>query len=48
MRFVIFTFATKVIDVRTIGPKNSWIGFATINQFIFKFFGIILLNFLVW
>lgn len=38
--FVIFTIAVKVIDVRKIGPQNSFVGFATINQWVHHFFGV--------
>lgn len=38
--FAIFTLATKTIDVRAIGPQNSSIGFATINQFVFNLLGV--------
>ncbi|MGM0241177.1 phosphatase PAP2 family protein [Enterococcus sp. AZ103] len=38
--FVIFTIAVKVIDVRKIGPQNSFVGFAAINQWGHHFFGV--------
>lgn len=34
--FIIFTILVKTIDVKQIGPQYSFIGFATINQIIFK------------
>lgn len=38
--FIIFTLMVKAIDVQPIGPEQSKIGFATLNQFIFNFFGV--------
>lgn len=37
--FILYTIIIKVVDVQAIGPENSKIGFATINQAIFTFFG---------
>lgn len=37
--FVLYTIAVKTIDVQAAGPQNSRIGFATINQAVFTFFG---------
>lgn len=37
---VLFTLAAKTIDVRAIGPQNSSVGFASINQFVFHLFGV--------
>ena len=37
--FVFFTFMITKIDVRPIGPENSTVGFASINQFIFELSG---------
>lgn len=39
LAFVLYTILIKVIDVQAIGPEKSNIGFATINQAIFTFFG---------
>lgn len=41
--FIFFTIMIKTIDVQPIGPEKSKIGFATLNQFIFNFFGVNLL-----
>ena len=41
--FIFFTIMIKTIDVQPIGPEQSKIGFATLNQFIFNFFGVNLL-----
>ena len=37
---ILFTILVKFVDVQAIGPNNSKIGFATINQFIFKTIGV--------
>lgn len=39
----IFTYAVTAFDVGAIGPENTTIGFASINQFIFELFGVNLL-----
>lgn len=41
--FIFFTVMIKTIDVQPIGPEQSKIGLATLNQFIFNFFGVNLL-----
>ncbi|MDD4212395.1 MAG: phosphatase PAP2 family protein [Bacilli bacterium] len=41
--FILLTFLVQVIDVKTIGPQGSAIGFATFNLFIFKLTGVHLL-----
>src|SRR5699024_10244545 len=41
--FIFFTIMIKTIDVQPIGPEQSKIGFATLNQVIFNFFGVNLL-----
>ena len=33
---IIYTILVKYIDVQAIGPKDSLVGFATINKFIFN------------
>ena len=38
--FVLWTVAVCFIDVSSIGPQNSNVGFATINNFIHRFFGV--------
>lgn len=40
LTFVLFTIMIKTIDVQPIGPEKSKIGFATLNQFVFNFFGV--------
>jgi membrane-associated phospholipid phosphatase len=37
---IIYTILVKYIDVQAIGPKDSLVGFATINKFIFNFTGV--------
>ncbi|ENQ0442700.1 phosphatase PAP2 family protein [Listeria monocytogenes] len=37
--FLLFTVMVKLIDVKPIGPKDSVIGFATINNIVFNLFG---------
>ena len=38
--FVLWTIAIKVIDVKTIGPLKSSVGFATINSFMHSLTGV--------
>ncbi|MBQ4575164.1 MAG: phosphatase PAP2 family protein [Clostridia bacterium] len=38
--FVIWTVAICIVDVQAIGPQESTVGFATINQFIHKLTGV--------
>lgn len=38
--FVLWTIAIRIIDVGTIGPQESSVGFATINRFIHNFTGV--------
>jgi undecaprenyl-diphosphatase len=40
MLAVVFTILVKVVDVRAIGPNDSSVGFATINQFVFDTIGV--------
>ena len=39
LAFILYTILVKLVDVQAVGPENSQIGFATINQAIFTFFG---------
>lgn len=41
--FLMFTVMVKTVDVQPIGPEQSTVGFASINQAVFKFFGVNLL-----
>lgn len=38
--FVLWTIAIQFIDVKAIGPENSSVGFATLNQFAHKLTGV--------
>ena len=38
--FVMWTVAICIVDVQAIGPQESTVGFATINQFIHKLTGV--------
>lgn len=38
--FVIWTLAVRFLDVASIGPQNSSVGFATVNQFVHKLTGV--------
>lgn len=37
---IIYTIAVTFIDVQTIGPNDSLVGFATINKFVFNLTGV--------
>ena len=37
---IVFTILVKVVDVKLVGTNNTNIGFATVNQFIFKIIGV--------
>lgn len=37
--FLLFTVMVKTIDVQPVGPEESFVGFAGINQFVFELFG---------
>ena len=38
--FVIWTLAVRLLDVAPIGPQDSSVGFATVNQFVHKLTGV--------
>ena len=38
--FVLWTIAIQFVDVKAIGPQNSSVGFATLNQFIHNLTGV--------
>ena len=38
--FVLWTIAIQFIDIKAIGPQNSSVGFATLNQFVHNLTGI--------
>lgn len=38
--FIIFTISAAAVDVKPIGPEQSKVGFASINQYIFRLFGV--------
>ena len=40
MAFVVWTVAIQFIDVKTIGPQGSSVGFATLNQFVHNLTGV--------
>ena len=40
LAFILWTFFLKIIDVQQIGPNNSGVGFAGLNQFIHGLFGV--------
>ena len=37
--FVLFTFLVKTVDVKSVGPQGSDIGFSTVNKFVFDTLG---------
>ena len=37
---IVFTILVKVVDVKQLGAGQTDIGFATINQFVFEYFGV--------
>lgn len=41
--FSIFTVIVTTVDVKPIGPEQSYIGLASLNQFVFELFGVNLL-----
>ena len=38
--FVLWTISIQFIDIKAIGPQNSFVGFATLNQFIHNLTGV--------
>lgn len=45
--FVLWTTAIQFIDIKAIGPQNSSVGFATLNQFIHNLTGVDMLLYTV-
>ena len=39
----VFTVMVKTVDVQPVGPDHSKVGLASVNQCVFKFFGVNLL-----
>lgn len=37
--FVLFTVCLTGVDVRPVGPENSYVGFASLNDWVFKHIG---------
>ena len=38
--FMLWTLAVRFVDVQAIGPRESAVGFATINRFVYKLTGV--------
>ncbi len=39
LAFIAFTILVKVVDVQSVGPNGSEVGFASVNEAVFKVFG---------
>lgn len=39
LAFIVFTILVKVVDVQSVGPNGSEVGFASVNEAVFKVFG---------
>ena len=39
LSFILWTILVKFVDVKSVGPNESAVGFATLNTFFHKFTG---------